>query len=84
VLETSDGDACLHPARPPVSEIVPPFGILVDCVDGIGEMGLDDLPCPCPGEVGEIALLLRVLVAVDRIERRENVVSFHDVENVLE
>ena len=80
VLESLDRDAGLHPARPPVGEVVPPCGILVDGVEGIGEMGLDDLPCPCPGEIGEITLLLRVLVAVDRIERCENVVFLHDVE----
>ena len=71
VLETPDDDTGLHPACPSVREVVEPFRTFVDDVGGIGVMGLDDLPGPCPGEIGKVALPLHVLVAVDRIERRE-------------
>ena len=71
MLETPDDDAGLHPACPSVREVVEPFRTFVDDVGGIGVMGLDDLPGPCPGEIGKVAFPLHMLVAVDRIERRE-------------
>lgn len=77
MLEPLDGDACLHPASPPVGEVVPAVGVLVDGVRGIREVCLHHLPRPRPGEVGKVALPLRVLVAVDRIERSENCVFLH-------
>ena len=77
VLEASDGDSCLHPAGAPVGEVVPSVGILVDSVGGVGVIGLDHLPGPRPGEVGEVALPLGVLVAVDSIEHAENGVFLH-------
>ena len=77
VLEASDGDAGLHPAGAPVGEVVPSVGILVDSVGGVGVIGLDHLPGPRPGEVGEVALPLGVLVAVERIEHAENGVFLH-------
>jgi len=77
VLETSDGDSSLHPAGFPVGEIVPSVGILVDGVGGIWVMGLDNLPGPSPGEIGQLTFLLRVLVAVYGIEHAENRFFLH-------
>lgn len=77
VLQSLDGDSSLHPAGSPVGEVVPSFGILVDGVRGIGEVSLHHLPRPRPGEVGQIAFPLRVLIAVDCVERAENIVFLH-------
>ena len=77
VLQSLDGDSGLHPAGFPVGEVVPSFGILVDGVRGIGEVSLHHLPRPCPGEVGERSFPLRVLIAVDCVERAENSVFLH-------
>ena len=78
MFESFDRDSRLYPGGSPVGEIVPAFGILVDGVLGGRIDRFYDLPRPCPGEIGEIALLLHVLVAVDCIERLENRVFLHD------
>ena len=77
MLDSFDGDTGLHPAGSPVGEVVPPFGILVNGVLGGWEMVLDHLPRLCPGEIGKVAFLLRVLVAVHCTERLENSVFLH-------
>ena len=77
VFQSLDGDSGLHPAGSPVGEVVPTFGIFVDGVRGIGEVSLHHLPRPCPGEIGKVAFLLRVLVAVHCTERLENSVFLH-------
>lgn len=81
VLKPLDRDAGLHPGGPPIGEVVPSFRVLVDGVRGVGEVRLHDPPCPCPGDVGQVALPLRVLTAVNCIQRLEDaahlVVCFH-------
>ena len=77
MLDALDGDAGLDPAGSPVGEIVPTVGILVDRVRGLGEVCLHHLPRPRPGEVGKVAFPLRVLIAVDCVERAENNVFLH-------
>ena len=77
MLDTLDGDSGLDPACPPVGEVIPTVGILVDSVRGVREVSLHHLPRPRPGKVGEIPLPLRVLVAVDCIEHGENIVLLH-------
>lgn len=72
VFKALDGYSNFDPAGFPIREIVPAVWTFIDGVDGFREVGLDNLPSPCPGEIGEVALLFRVLVAVDRIERRKN------------
>ena len=76
VFEVLDRDTGLDPAGPAVSKVVPPIRTFVDGVGSVGIVGLDNLPGPRPGEIGKVALLLRVLVAVHRIERRENRIVF--------
>lgn len=71
VFQILDGDTDFDPAGFSISKVVPAIRTFVDGVEGFREVGLDNLPSPCPGEVGKVALLLSVLVAVDRIERRK-------------
>ena len=77
VLQSFDGHTDLYPASSPVGEIVPPIGTFVDGVGRFGIVGFHFPPRPCPGEIGQLALLLHVLVAVDGIEHRENRVFLH-------
>ena len=77
VLDTLDGDTGLDPGSSPVGEVVPPFGTFVDGVVGIWEMGFHHLPSPRPGEVGQIAFLLRVLIAVHCIQRCKDTWFLH-------
>ena len=77
VLETLDGDSGLHPTGSPVGEVVPPFGTFVDGVGGIREMGFHHLPRPRPGEIGQIAFLLRVLIAVHCVQRCKDTWFLH-------
>ena len=69
VFQILDGDTDFDPTCFPISKVVPAIRTFVDGVEGFREVGLDNLPSPCPGEVGKVALLLSVLVAVDGIER---------------
>lgn len=64
VFQTLYGYTDFHPAGVPIREVIPVVWTFIDGVEGIREMGLDDLPSPCPGEIGEVALLFSVLVAV--------------------
>ena len=77
VLDTLDGDTGLDPAGSPVGEVIPAFGVFVDGVGGIGKVGFHDLPSPRPGEIGQITFLLRVLVAIDGIERCKDTWFLH-------
>ena len=77
VLDTLDGDTGLNPAGSPVGEVIPPFGTFVDGVGGIWEMGFHHLPRPRPGEIGQIAFLLRVLIAVHCIQRCKDTWFLH-------
>ncbi len=77
VLKTPDGHAGLYPAGSPVGKVVPSVGTFVDGVGRVRKVRLHHLPRPCPGEIGQVALLLHVLVAVERIEHRENSVLLH-------
>lgn len=77
VLDTLDRDTGLNPGSSPVGEVVPPFGTFVDGVVGIWEMGFHHLPSPRPGEIGQIAFLLRVLVAVHCVQRCKDTWFLH-------
>ena len=77
VFESLDGHTNLYPAGSPVGEVIPAVGTFVDGVDGIGKMGFHDLPGPRPGEIGKVTFLLRVLVAVDCIERCKDTLFLH-------
>ena len=77
VLESLDGDAGLYSACSPVGEIVPAVGTFVDGVGRVRIVRFDYLPRPGPGEIGQVAFLLRVLVAVDCIERCKNTGFLH-------
>ena len=77
MLEASDGHAGLNPASSPVGEVVPSVRIFVDGVGRVRKVGFHHLPRPCPGEIGQVALLLHVLVAVHCAEHRENCVLLH-------
>ena len=78
MLDSLDGYTGLNPSSSPVGEVIPAFGTFVDGVLGRRKVRFHHLPGPCPGEIGQIALLLRVLVAVDCIERLENSVFLHN------
>ena len=69
VFQIMDGDTDFHPAGLAIGEVIPAIRTFVDGVVCFREVGLDNLPSPCPGEIGKVALLLGVLVAVYRIER---------------
>ena len=69
VFQILDDDPDFDPAGFSIRKIVPTIRTFVDGVVRFGKVGLDDLPSPCPGEIGKVALLLSVLVAVDGIER---------------
>ena len=77
VLDTLDGNTGLDPGSSPVGEVIPPFGTFVDGVGGIWEMGFHHLPSPRPGEIGQIALLLRVLIAVHCVQRCKDTWFLH-------
>ena len=77
VLDTLDGDTGLNPAGSPVGEVIPAFGTFVDGVGGRWVVLFDHLPCPRPGEIGEIPFLLRVLIAVECIERCKDALFLH-------
>lgn len=77
VLEPLNGHADLYPAGSPVGEVVPAFGTFIDGVGGIGEVGLHHLPSPRPGEIGQVALLLRVLIAVHCVQRCKDAWFLH-------
>ena len=78
MLESFDGDTSLHPAGFPIGEVVPAVGILVDDVGRSRVVSFHYLPRPSPGEIGQIALLLRLLIAVNCIESLENSVFLHN------
>ena len=78
MLDSLDGDTGLYPSSSPVGEVIPPFGTFVDGVLGRRKVRFHHLPGPCPGEIGQIALLLRVLIAVNSIERLEYSVFLHN------
>ena len=78
MLDSLDGHAGLNPACSPVGEVIPSFGTFVDGVLGRRKVRFHHLPGPCPGEIGKIALLLRVLIAVNSIERLEYSVFLHN------
>ena len=69
VFQILDDDTDFDPAGFSIRKIVPAIRTFVDGVVCFREVGLDNLPSPCPGEIGKVALLLGVLVAVYRIER---------------
>ena len=77
VLDTLDGDTGLNPACSPVGEVIPAFRTFVDGVGGRWVMLFDHLPCPRPGEIGEIPFLLRMLIAVDCVERCKDALFLH-------
>ena len=77
VLDTFNGDASLNPAGSPVGEVIPAFRTFVDGVGGRWVVLFDHLPCPRPGEIGEIPFLLRVLIAVECIERCKDALFLH-------
>jgi len=52
VFKIVDGNSRLYPTGPSISEIVPTIRTLVDGVESGRVVGLDNLPGPCPGEVG--------------------------------
>ena len=83
MLDSLDGNTGLDPAGFPIGEVIPSFGILVDGVGRARIVCLHYLPRPCPGEIGKIPFLLRVLVAVDSIERLEYSVFLHTLDRVL-
>ena len=71
VLQSFDGDRHLDPTGPSVCKVVPAIWRLIDGVGCFWEMGLDELPCPCPREIGQTALLLHMLIAIDSVEQRK-------------
>ena len=77
VLETLNGHTNLYPAGSPVGEVIPPVGTFIDGVGGIWEMGFHHLPGPRPGEIGQVALLLRVLIAVHCVQRCKDAWFLH-------
>ena len=77
VLESLDGDTSLNPAGSPVGEVVPAVGILVDDVGGIGKVFFHDFPGPRPRKVREVTFLLRVLIAVDCVQRCKDTRFLH-------
>ena len=72
VLKVLNRDADFNPASAAVSEVVPTIWTFIDGVRSVRIMGFDDLPRPCPREVSQVALPLRVLIAVHCVVRREN------------
>ena len=77
VLQRLDRHTDLNPAGSPVGEVVPTVGTFVDGVRGIGKVYLHDFPRPRPGEIGQVAFLLRVLVAVDGNEGCKDALILH-------
>ena len=77
VLEALDGDTGLYPAGSPVGEVVPAVVAFVDGVGGIGKVLFHDFPRPRPRKVREVTFLLRVLIAVDCVQRCKDTRFLH-------
>lgn len=69
VLKVLNRDADFNPASAAVSEVVPTIWAFIDGVKCVRVMSFDNLPRPCPREVSQVALPLRVLIAVHCVER---------------
>ena len=48
VFQTLDSNTNFDPTCLSISKVIPTIWTFVDGVDGIWEIGLDDLPGPCP------------------------------------
>ena len=80
MLDSLDGYSSLQSAGSPVGEVIPAIEIFVDGVGRARIVCLHYLPRPSPGEIGKISFLLRVLIAIDRIERLEYSVFLHTLD----
>ena len=69
VFKILDSNADFNPASATISEIVPTIWAFIDGVKCVRVMSFDNLPRPCPREVSQVALPLRVLIAVHCVER---------------
>ena len=72
VLDSFDGNTCLDPCCPSVSDVRNALCRLVNGVRGIREVRLDDLPSHSPRKEGQVASPLGELVTVDCIQRLED------------
>ena len=61
-----------HPTGLAIGKVIPAIWTFIDVVAGIWIVLLDHLPSPSPGEIGEVSLLLRVVIAVYCVESCKN------------